>query len=342
MKEILQSSIVWLRCSALAVNMASINIAGTELKVKDYCCIEAGNYFEPLFDAEYLKKRRLKLWLYVNVTDRCNAGCLFCVSAALPTNMNIVNPQQFRKVLEVVAPHIYGISFTGGEPMLYPELLDELVHITEEIVPSDAEIDLVTNGTWLARLSELKSIDRITSVHISRHSSDTVVNNAIMRQIGPEEKEIKQFIQSLNDPGKVVLNCVLQKGGVSTMDDVAAYLEFAINAGVQNSSFITMFKANSHCEANYISAFEFPFVSDNQVISWNRLHPDNRFSVWNRHSDYEFCHCLSGSYKNKEGHTRFYFRCPGTGSSPDYCRQLVYTADNHLQDGFGKNRTVIL
>lgn len=33
------------------------------------------------------------------------------------------------------------------------------------------------------------------------------------------------------------------------------------------------------------------------------------------------------------GKTRFYFRSPGTDTAPDYCRQLVYTADNKLRDG---------
>ena len=47
-------------------------------------------------------------------------------------------------------------------------------------------------------------------------------------------------------------------------------------------------------------------------------------------------------YQNAEGCTRYYFRCPGPESGPDYCLQLVYTAENRLQDGFGTNRTVLL
>ena len=41
------------------------------------------------------------------------------------------------------------------------------------------------------------------------------------------------------------------------------------------------------------------------------------------------------------GKTRFYFRSLGTDTALDYCRQLVYTADNKLRDGFGQHRNVI-
>ena len=322
--------------------MAILSIAGTELKVKDYCCIESGDFFKPLPGEEYLKKPKPALWLYVNLTDKCNASCEFCVSYAGRLSNNTVAPEQFRKALQVAAPHIYGISFTGGEPMLYPELLDELIFITKEIVPSDMEIDLATNGTNLNALARLQNIDRISSVHISRHSFNDEVNTRLMGRKGPSTDEIRAFVEGLNDPGKVVFNCVLQEGGVESCKDVAAYLDMAIDAKVQNSSFITMFKANDYCEEHYLSAYTFPFVSELGYAGWNKAHPNAQFDVWNRHSDYEYCHCLSGSYRNAVGRTRFYFRCPGNDSAPDYCRQLVYTASNDLQDGFGTGRKVIL
>ena len=311
------------------------------MEIKDYCCIDAGDGFRSLPGEEYLRKASPILWLYVNVTDRCNASCPFCVSRASKTSLSAVDPARYRKALQIAAPHIYGVTFTGGEPMLYPDLLDELVQITDEIVSNDVEIDLATNGTELQKLSELTNIDRITSVHISRHSYDDTVNSQLMGRKGPDYGAVREFISNLNDPGKAVFNCVLQKGGVECCDDVARYLDMAIKANVQNNSFITMFTTNAYCKENYISARVFPFTSDLKCKEWNNLHTGSSFAVWNRHSDHEYCHCLSGSYINREGSTRFYFRCPGNDASPDYCRQLVYTARNQLQDGFGSNRLVL-
>ena len=123
--------------------------------------------------------------------------------------------------------------------------------------------------------------------------------------------------------------------------DVCAYLDKAIEAGIRNTSFITMMPANRYCIDNYISLETFAVISDEQVRRFNETHESN-ISIWNRMRDHDHCRCLSGSYESAAGRTRFYFRCPGESRPSEYCRQLVYTPDNKLQDGFGLNRTVII
>ena len=91
-----------------------------------------------------------------------------------------------------------------------------------------------------------------------------------------------------------------------------------------------------------ISALIFPFVSSLGYAGWNQNHPDAQFAVWNYHRDRKFCSCLSGGYRNAFGRTRFYFRCPGTEAALGICRQLVYTAENVLRDGFGTGCKKIL
>lgn len=322
--------------------MKEISIGNSRLRIKDYYCAEAGDHFLPLAGEGYYSNPDPRLWLYVNVTDCCDAACPFCVSGSGKHGKHSVDPDRFSEVLRTVSPNIYGISFTGGEPMLYPDLLEELILCAAEILPDDVEIDLATNGTNLPRLTEMRCMKRISSVHISRHSYDQIRCESLMHFSCPDADELKRFIGGLDDSGKVVLNCVMQTGGVESCEDIAAYLDFAIGIGVKNTSFITMFESNQFCRDHYVSPMSLPLVSDRECAEWNGNHPDARFEVWNRHSDHEFCHCLSGSYENPEGRTRFYLRCPGTVPGPDYCRQFVYTADNNLQDGFGKNRTVLL
>lgn len=104
---------------------------------------------------------------------------------------------------------------------------------------------------------------------------------------------------------------------------------------------LTMFRANVFCAEHDISPDSFPVFSDRSLSAWNQSH-SARFTVWNRMRDHNFCRCLSGDYQNAEGCTRYYFRCPGPETGPDYCRQLVYTAENRLQDGFGENRTILV
>ncbi len=321
--------------------MTDISVAGKTLSVKDYDCAGAGDGFSELPGEDYYPVSRPALWLYVNVTDRCNASCPFCVSAAGPHNSGVIDPVKLQAAARAALPHIRGVSFTGGEPMLYPDVLDEAAARLSEILPDECEMDLATNGTRLEKLPDLACFGRISSIHLSRHFADDSTNRELMGGPVPSAAEIREFITGLPDPGKIVLNCVLQKGFVDDISKVAEYLDFAISAGVRNTSFITMFCANGYCASHMISAVSFPVVTDSECEEWNRKHPDSAFKVWNRHMDHDFCRCMSGTYRNASGLTRFYFRCPGTGSAPPYCRQLVYTADDRLQDGFGKDRTVI-
>ena len=322
--------------------MKELRIGNISLAVKDYYCKSADSFSSSCgTDSDYLVKDDPKLWLYVNVTDRCNAGCQFCVSHSNPANTEVAKIDSFRKALEVARPYIYGVSFTGGEPMLYPAVLDELISVTDEMMPDDSEIDIVTNGTSCSSLCELKNIDRLTTIHISRHSTEDERNDRIMGFHDPGLIELKELISSVNDPGKFVLNCVLQDGGVDSMEAAAKYLDMAIDIGVQNSCFITMLDVNPSCKDRQVRVDNWPVFSDSGCELWNSSHEYAQFNVWNRYHDYSYCSCLSGSYSNLHGRTRFYFRSPGADIAPDYCRQLVYTADNKLRDGFGQHRTVI-
>lgn len=139
-----------------------------------------------------------------------------------------------------------------------------------------------------------------------------------------------------------MLNCVLHKGGIEAVEDVADYLDFAINLGVRNNSFIGMFRTTAFCIEHYISPWSMPVLSDDGCKRWNESNPDKQFFIWNRHADHDWCRCLTGSYQNSSGRTRFYFHCPGEGKRPTFCRQLLYTAENELVAGYGCESKMLL
>ena len=126
----------------------------------------------------------------------------------------------------------------------------------------------------------------------------------------------------MQDPGKVVFNCILHKDGIHSVDGMAEYLEMAAQTGVRNTSFISLIPANDYCREQ--------FVHPDSL----HLEKDERFRIWNRFHDHDFCSCSSGDYKAASGWVRFYYRAPGRAAVP-YARQLVYTADNRLLAGFG-------
>ena len=293
--------------------MKTIQIGNRELSVKDYYCAQEGSYI-PRDDG--------RLWLYVNITDVCPGRCPFCVNPGRKSGSTPFDIQRFRDVLAVIRPHVYGVSFTGGEPMTEPSLLDEAIRAAAEIMGRHVEIDLVTGGIDIPGILSLGAAGALDSIHISRHRIDDLENRRLMGIPAASGNEIRNMVSALSDPAKVTLNCMLQKGGVSDLADIAEYLSFAAGLGVSNVSFIGMIEANGYCKEHYVNPGTIDFSKD------------AKFRIWNRFRDHEFCSCSSGDYFTGSGWIRFYYRSPGN-AKPPYARQLVYTADNKLLDGFG-------
>ena len=293
--------------------MKEVQIGNKLFKIKDYYCSQ---------DKEYLPKDDGKLWLYINVCNICQADCPFCISPSIPEKDSTFDILRFRRILRDIKGHINGISLTGGEPLLFPELVDKIVDVINSELPYGIETDIVTNGVNLSRIMELHNINKFDSIHISRHMIMDEDNQKLMKAPTPTIKEIAAIASKIRDSGKLVFNCVLQKGGIDSIEKVKAFLEMAAKAKVLNTSFIGMFLANDYCKKSYVNPKNLDF--DEGV----------GFSAWNHYYDHDFCSCSTGSYNAKAGTVGYYYRCPGDKSA-NYARQLVYTTDNRLLAGFG-------
>ena len=300
--------------------MKETYILGQRFLAKDYFCASD--------DEDYLHNPDPKFWLYINLTDRCPAACPFCVARESMNCGGHISLEKMETALRKIHPFLSGISITGGEPLTESACLSEAAEIIRRVAGPEIELDLATNGYNIGSLDR-QLLDRFTTIHISRHAVSDRDQNRIMRWKAPSIEELANWIGMLQDPGLIVFNCVLQKGGVENEQDVRDYMEMAANTGVQNVSFISMFDAGQYCRDYYVSPSLLRNISDK-----------NKFRIWNAFHDHEFCSCSSGDYQTAKGWTRFYFRCPGKQKTPAL-RQLVFTADNILQDGFGPGRRKI-
>ncbi|MCR5403255.1 MAG: radical SAM protein, partial [Butyrivibrio sp.] len=262
-----------------------------------------------------------KLWLYVNLTDICNGSCPFCINPSVRGGKNKIDADSFRETLLKIKDFIYGVSLTGGEPMLFPELANEVIDITKEICGSHVEKDIVTNGTGFSGIINSIDVQNLDSIHLSRHMISDRENDRLFGFTTATADEISTVLRRMEDPAQIVLNCVLMAHGINTAKAVARYLEFASGLGVRNVSFIGLSRHNAFCEQNYIDPRQL-----------NIAH-DSRFHIWNEYHDHEYCSCSSGSYDAENGSIRFYYRRMGERKAL-YTRQLVYTADNRLLAGF--------
>jgi molybdenum cofactor biosynthesis enzyme MoaA len=295
--------------------MKTVMIGDQELHIKDYYCAN---------DGDYISREDGKLWLYVNLTDICNGSCPFCINPAVGHSAGVLDPKRFRDVLIQIRENIYGVSITGGEPFLFPDLIDDVISTVHEVCGSSVEKDIVTNGTHFREVMSRIELRHLDSVHVSRHMIADPDNDRIFGFSTAASEDISEVIQQLEDPALIVLNCVVMSGGVDGAREMAHFLEFAAGLGVRNVSFIGLSRHNTFCSEHYID----PGQID--------LSPDPRFHIWNRYCDHNYCSCSSGSFDAESGSIRFYFRSVGAEKAP-YARQLVYTADNRLLAGFGGN-----
>ena len=305
--------------------MKTITIGDHVLQIKDYYCSDGDGY---------IAKEDGKLWLYINISDVCTAHCPFCINPCRSEGNASFDINTFRDTLYKIKDHIGGISITGGEPMLFPELVDDVIDVITGTFDHSIETDIVTNGVHFTRFKELKNLIHLDSIHLSRHRINDAENNTVFGIPVASIDEIRQVVSVLSDPAKVVFNCILMKNGINSVSAIAEYLEFAADVNISNTSFIGMAPANMYCVENYVDPGSLDF------------HADPRFRIWNRLNDHEYCRCSSGTYHAKSRPVRFYYRCIGSEKAP-YARQLVYTADNRLLAGFNgkeihidKNETV--
>lgn len=298
-----------------------ITINNIPLHIKKYYCAKA--------DGKYIEKKDNRLWLYVCITDYCPGKCPFCVNRCTRTSSagNSFDLSQFKRIFEQILPWIDGVSITGGEPLADIKLLAEVTRFMEKTLPDTYELDLVTSGYELEKLLEI-DVSRYSTIHLSRHRVKDEDNSKIIGSFAPPLKEVERVLGQLPDKGAAVLNCVLSDDGVRNTSMAAEYLDMADSIGIENTSFIGMFLVNDYCRRHYVSPKDLKF------------NEDRRFRIWDTYHDYKYCSCSSGDYRSRYGLVRFYYRCPGTETS-DYCRQLVYSADNHLRAGFGNSKIII-
>ena len=75
----------------------------------------------------HLKVNPILRDLFFEVTDSCNLNCLHCGSSCLSSNRNYLDFSLIEKTLNEVAsayePSKIWVSITGGEPLLYADLI---------------------------------------------------------------------------------------------------------------------------------------------------------------------------------------------------------------------------
>ncbi len=68
------------------------------------------------------------------ITDRCNASCAFCGLSCSPKNHRVMSWELAKNLLDQAARlGFQRVSLSGGEPLLYPELVIQILSYAREL-----------------------------------------------------------------------------------------------------------------------------------------------------------------------------------------------------------------
>ena len=296
--------------------MEKIELFGQDLVVKNELCTT--NPKEP-------KEGRAKLRLYIKLTDNCNAHCLFCANAP-SCDYGKIDFNKLEYVIRylVSIDRLHGISITGGEPLLEPNKLFQLLDLIYKIKP-DMEVQVSTNGINLLKLLEYPDVNNLESIHISRHHYEDEVNKEIFRSDRvATAKDIATLQDHLEDKRIININTLVMKDYISNLREIKNMLDHVGELGVYKTGFVSLMKCNPYAEEQ--------FINFNDIFN----HLDESFFKGHHFFSREYCECIDGIYLSRYNKLVEYYARMVKDCSCPYTTQLVYTTNNQVTAGFGK------
>ncbi len=104
----------------------------------------------------------------ISLAKQCNLSCIYCHREGERSSKEQLSAADIAEILRVAAGFgVRSVKFTGGEPLLRPDLPDII-----RSVPAGMESSLTTNGTLLAGLARDLKAAGLKRVNVSLDSLD--------------------------------------------------------------------------------------------------------------------------------------------------------------------------
>lgn len=154
----------------------------------------------------------------------CNLSCNYCDTpeSQKTSSGTILSVEEvINKIDNLKTPDLHSISFTGGEPLLYTDFINEIIEKT------NLKIFLETNGTLPDKIRKLKKIDFVSlDIKLPEHL-DNCFNDEIFEN---EIKTLKILIEcNTNIYCKLV---VLSSTELNTIEKIAKRIANEANTNV--------------------------------------------------------------------------------------------------------------
>ncbi|WP_431982930.1 cytosylglucuronate decarboxylase [Streptomyces qinglanensis] len=119
-------------------------------------------------------------YLFVRILEACNADCFMC-EFALSRDTFRFSRQDFAELLpEAVAAGVRYVRFTGGEPLMHPEV----VALVRDGTAAGMRMSLITNGSLLPRTAPALAEAGLAQVIVSLDGSSAATHDVYRRSPG--------------------------------------------------------------------------------------------------------------------------------------------------------------
>ena len=211
--------------------------------------------------------------LRVSLTPKCNLSCIYCHREGEKVPGDPISAAEIAEILRVAAGFgIRSVKFTGGEPMLRPDLIEII-----KSVPNGMESSLTTNGTLLAGLATDLKQAGLRRVNVSIDSLDP----AIYKKITGADRlsDVLEGIDAALTTGltPVKLNMVVLKGiNDHEIDDFLTYVRGNRDLVLQLIELMNFNDCDHHGDLN---GLENSLASRSKQIITRRMHHRKKYCL---------------------------------------------------------------
>lgn len=213
---------------------------------------------------------------------RCPARCRFCSETlkhrnAICAPATLKHTNNYFEQLETTLHELRGVrmgySLSGLEVSADPRKLEHLLEILDKHAQHNVITDKVmyTNGAGFTNEEEiadlLKSIEHfgMTRIELSRHHFDEAANQSIMVfepdwEIS-ENKAFEQSVHILQKRAPPRLVCIVQKGGIDTVEKMEEYIQWAQALGVRS----IVFREFARLDDNYQENRTYRYIKERAI-----------------------------------------------------------------------------
>ena len=211
--------------------------------------------------------------LRISLTPQCNLSCIYCHREGEKKPGSQLSAEEISEILKTAALFgIRSVKFTGGEPLLRPDLVEIIGS-----VPKGMESSITTNGTLLADLApDLKQAGlRRVNVSLDSLNRDTYQKITGTDRLGDVLDGITAALEAGLTPIK--LNMVVLKDVNNTeVDDFLAYVRNNRNLVLQLIELMNFNNCESHGDLNML---EGDLAARSKQIITRRMHHRKKYCL---------------------------------------------------------------